>query len=69
MKKYYVRTKENHVRIIYPEHVEPRLRTAYKYFERAYNRYQREVDDGLRACLRQQADTEMSNVYRVAFGK
>jgi hypothetical protein len=67
-----VKTKESKTipyhRAIYETYVPPKLKTAYRYYEKAVVAWSEETDVERRAALRKVADKEASNVYRIAFG-
>jgi len=68
MKTAYVKIGDNTYKRIYPEYVDPKIRTAYKYFHEALKRYAFENDDDMKVILKLAVEREKYNVYRVAFG-
>jgi len=68
MKTAYIKIGNNTYRKTYPEHADPKIRTAYAYFTAAIKRYESEKDDDVRARCKLAIEREKQNVYRVAFG-
>jgi hypothetical protein len=68
MNTAYIKIGEHTYRRVYPEHVDPKIRTAYKYFHEALKRYAFEKDDDIKVNLKLAIEREKQNLYRVAFG-
>ena len=68
MKTAYIRIGNNKYKMVYPEYVDPKIRTAYRYFHEALKRYAFERDDDIKVNLKIAVEREKQNVYRAAFG-